>query len=114
MTLTELELLVIELRKTVTQLEFRVTGLELDAIPMPKIVEVSVAKPDPRAEPDGLLGSPVSAPPKARRSASSQQIVRQHLTAAQHLERVLDHTRSALDSIAEGSRAAIVADKEEW
>ena len=107
MTLAELELLVIELRG-------RVAALELDAIPMPKIVEVSVAKPDPRAEPeDGLLGPPYFVP-KPRRTSSSQQIVRQHLTAAQHLERVLEHTRSALDSIAEGSRAAIVADKEEW
>ena len=114
MTAQELERLVAELQKTVAQLEFRVTGLELDAIPMPKIVEVSVAKPDPRAEPDeGLLGPPHFVP-KPRKTSSSQQIVRQHLTAAQHLERVLEHTRSALDSIAEGSRAAIVADKEEW
>lgn len=96
MTLDELEALVLELRA-------RVAALEFDAIPVPhrRVVEVHAAKRDPRSEPE----------PRRVRHSSSQQVIRQHVDVAQHLERIKAHASDALDALAEGSRIAVVAER---
>jgi uncharacterized coiled-coil protein SlyX len=102
-------------RQQIDRLRGRVDALEsaraaATTLPtLPRVVderrEVQL-RVDPRAEPDDG-----PRPPRQRRP--SQQVIAVNLGAAQHAERIREHAAAILDELAEGSRQAVLSDREE-